>query len=506
MLRSSGKGRCTVIGVAMLVVLLSACHRAAPPPDEVRLAYPTGIVTLDPHAHDDAVTRSLLFAVYEPLVTLSPDLEVEPDLAERWDTPDSTTWRFTLRHGVRFHDGRELTVKDVVGSLRRACWDEDSAVASYLTAVADVRQAEGTSDVVEVITKAAFPLLLTRLAMAPIVPYGRSPSLPLGTGPYVWRAGTVDGPVLLERWHGYWGAPPAVERVRVLFVGAEDTISAIREGGLDIIARASIDFVRSHHLGGEWQVVRAPSLATTLLGLNVQHWPLSDPRVREAIDAAIDRRELVQAAYADGDAEPAVSVIPAEVFGFSPTGRLSAADPERARRLLNEAGVGADVELALDHAGVPQQALDFVAASLARVGLRVRPVAYPWDTFYRRLMAGDGDIALFGWNFPFADASDFLDGVVHTREAKRRFGLQNGTGYSNVQVDRWLEEAATEPRSSRRLELLRKALTRVALDRPYLPLYHRVRLSLVRRPFTLQARGGAWVLPQDIGIELADRD
>lgn len=504
MLRSPARWVDSIAGLAITAALLSGCTQGVPPPQEVRLAYPNGIVTLDPHAHDDAVTRSLLFAVYEPLVTLSPDLEVEPGLAERWVTPDPTTWRFTLRHGVRFHDGRELTAKDVVASLRHACWDDDSAVASYLTSVSDVRQVEGTTDVVEVTTAAPFPLLLTRLAMAPIVPDGRSPTRPVGTGPYLWRAGTVDGPVLLERWRGYWGPSPAIERIRVEFLGTDDAMPAIREGGLDVIARASIDFVRSHHLGPEWRVVRAPSLATTLLGLNVQRWPLSDPRVREAIDVAIDRRELVQAAYPDGDAEAAVSVIPAEVFGFSPTGHLTAADPERARRLLAEAGVGADVELELDHAGVPQQSLDFIKASLARVGLRVKPVSYPWEAFYRRLMAGDSDISLFGWNFPFADASDFLDPVVHTREPDRRFGLQNSSGYSNAQVDRWMEEAATEPRSSPRLELLRKALARVADDRPYLPLYHRVRLSLVRHPFTLQARGGAWVLPQDIGVAAPD--
>ncbi len=487
-------------GLAASIAGLVGCGHEAPRPVEVRLAYPNAVVTLDPHAHDDAVTRSLLFAIYEPLVTLSPDLEVVPGLAERWDTPDPRTWRFTLRRGVRFHDGRELTAKDVVASLRRACWGEDSAVASYLTAVAEVKQVPGIREVVEVTTRAPFPLLLTRLAMAPIVPEGRSPPRPVGTGPYLWRAGTVDGPVLLERWHGYWGPPPAVERVKVLFVGADDAMAAIEENGLDVIARASIDFVRTHHLGDEWQIVRAPSLATTLLGLNVQRWPLSDPRVREAIDVAIDRSELVQTAYPDGDAEPAVSVIPAEVFGFSPTGRLTASEPERARRLLAEAGVGSDVELTLDHAGVPEESLEFVRASLARVGLRVRSVPYPWEIFYRRLMAGDSELSLFGWNFPFADASDFLDGVVHTREPERRVGLQNGSGYSNAQVDRWLEEAATEPRSSRRLDLLRKVLARVAEDRPYLPLYHRVRLSLVRRPFTLTPRGGAWVLPQDIGI------
>jgi len=490
--------RCGVALVSILAVLAAGCGREAEPVSSARMAYDHEMITLDPHGHDDGVTSSVLSAVYETLVTLPPGRGVEPCLAERWMTPDDTTWQFRLRQGVVFHDGRPLTVDDVVYSIDRARHGAGSSVATYLEVIEDVVAI--SEEVVEVRTRTPAPLLLTRVAMLSIVSRGFDGGQPVGTGPMLWVEGSELGPVLLRRWERYWGEPSGLEEVRVRFVNDDALLAEVVDAReVDVVAEVSQGFLDSVSLGDEWRAERVSSLATTILGINVLEWPLSDPRVREAIDLVIDRRELVRATYSQRGAEPAVSLAPPEVFGFSPTMGLVAADAYRARLLLEQAGVGPDTSVRLDHSSVFQPTLDYLVAALGEVGLKVETASLPWESFYRRFQAGESHLFVFGWNFRLADASDVLEAIIHSHDPDRRLGLLNGSGYANVQVDRWIEEASREPRSSRRLELLRKSLARVGQDRPYLALYHRSRSTLLRGGFTIRAQAGALVTPQRVG-------
>jgi peptide/nickel transport system substrate-binding protein len=496
-----GSTRFAALAVVLaLAAGLTGCRRPATETVTLRLGYGHDLVTFDPYAHDDSVTRSVLSALYEPLVSLSPDLEVEPCLAERWTTPTESTWRFKIRRGVLFHDGRPLTVDDVLASLRRAIESPESVVATYLTTVEKVHRDNG--DFVEVTTRAPFPLLLSRLAFVPIVPADFDPARPIGTGPYRLVSAPGERPLRLERWVAYWGKRPTADRIEIFGVNvSRDLAGALNRNQIDVMATVTSEFLQQWTLRPPWHVERVPSLTTTVLGINVLRWPFTDPRVREAIDLSIDRRRLVETAFPAGEAMPAASLIPVEVFGFSPTSVVSPADPDRARQLLRAAGVPGGTEIVLEHAGVQPGTLAYLQRTLGEIGFKVGVVRYPWEQFYPRFIGGDSGLFLFGWNFPFADASDMLDSVIHSRNPEKHLGLQNGSGYSNALVDRWIEEAAQEPRSAQRLELLRQALRREAEDRPYLPLYHASRMVLARVPFSVVQRSGSWILPQEILVE-----
>jgi ABC-type oligopeptide transport system substrate-binding subunit len=157
-------------------------------------------------------------------------------------------------------------------------------------------------------------------------------------------------------------------------------------------------------------------------------------------------------------------------------------------------------ELELVFSAIYRPVVDFLVASLAEVGFRVVLREVPFETFYRRIEEGGNQLYLFGWNFGFADASDFLDAVAHSRDRERRLGLLNGSRYASLEVDRWIEEAAREPRETQRLELLRNALAQVQSERCYLPLFYHSRFALVRSPFSLEETGRAWVVPQAITL------
>ncbi len=495
------EGRRAAVAVAVLALLwVGACSRVTPGPQTLRIAYQHELVTLDPFGHDDAVTRSVLGAVYEPLVRVGDMLEVEPCLAKRWETRDDLTWRFTLRSGVFFHDGSPMRVEDVVRSVEHAAGAPGSRVATYLTSIENVASIPDEPGVVEIRTRYPAPLLLTRLALVPIVPQAalEDPSHPMGTGPYRWLAGSLKGPVRLRVWERYWGPAPVARDVVAELIPSESmTLERVLSGRVDIVAEISENLLPPGGLGAEWKIVRFPPLATTFLGCNVLHPPLDDPRVRTAIDLAIDRKELARVA-ASRRVQPALGLVPQSVVGSMPVEEPARSDPEMARDLIEEAGYAGGVTLRLEHAGVWPPVVDFIRSALADVGMTVKPELESYERFYKRVLGQQCELYLFGWSFPFGDASDLLDALVHSRDPVRRLGLQNGSGYSDTEVDRWIEAAGREPRSTLRQDLIRRALARVERDRPYIPLYHRVRLALVRNGYELKPFGTGWLSPQCI--------
>jgi peptide/nickel transport system substrate-binding protein len=446
------------------------------------------------------MTGHLLSAIYEPLVALSPGSGVEPCLARDWTTPDDTTWRLRLRQDVRFHDGRPLTADDVMASLERVRGASRSAVISNLEAVTSVRRLPGTDDGIEVRTSGPFPLLLARLANLAIVPADFEPTNPIGTGPYRWR-GEAEKDLVLERWVGYWGEPAPMAEVRIRFISGEELLARpeLLEV-IDCVPRVPPAFSRSYLPRPGWRVARSRSVSTLILGMGTHSPPLADLRVRQAIDLAIDRRELVDTVEEHRFSEVASSLVPAEVFGYTATSDAVAVDRARARQLLAEAGVAEGTGLTLFHAGANDGVLGFVVSTLADIGLEVELEEQGYEAFYRSIESEIPGLFLFAWSFRFADASDFLDSMVHSRDQNGLLGRLNASGYCKPRVDLLIERANREASSSRRLQLLREALREVAEDRPYLPLVHPARSALIRDPFRILRQWGAWPRPQEIGV------
>lgn len=482
-------------------LLASGCAPAPPPVRTVRIAYPHEIVTLDPHAHRDLVTGTVLAAVYEGLVRFDPGTPVRPWLADRWTTPDDRTWRLHIREGILFHDGRPLTPSDVVASIERA--RASGALGRDLEEIEVVRELKNPEGVVEITTRKPSPLLLALLQTVAVVPRDFDPSVPVGTGPYQWRVGSLQGPVLLGRWDGYWGKAPDFEEVSIQFVPVFEELDALlHRRRVDVVASVTVSHVASHekeHEGHQaWRVVATPPVSTTFLALNVSEGPLDDPRVRRAIDLAIDRRILVGEVFPEGTVRATQSLVPPEVFGYSAGDGRPPADPELARSLLAESGAAAGARLDLDHFNRYPPFVDFLVASLRTVGLDVEPRSLPYEPFYRRIEEAGSQLFIFSWHFRVADALPFLDTLVHSRNPLLGLGSFNGTAFSDPQVDNLIEEAAREPLTARRLERLQGALARTAEAHVYLPLFQLSNLALVREGFVLEGAAYPMARPQDV--------
>jgi ABC-type transport system substrate-binding protein len=481
--------------VVVLALLAAGCG-PEPPASRLRMTYPHELVTMDPHAHSDGVTRRVLSAVYEGLVQFEPGSPVRPCLADRWTTPDAFTWRIHLRDGVRFHDGRRLTADDVVASIERARSSENRG--RQLDDIERIRVAENDVRTIEVKTRHPAPLLLTRLESVAIVPRDFKLSVPNGTGPYRLLAGSVDGPVLLERWDDYWARAPDFDQITIQFVSLlEELADLVDSQNLDVVALAQERFVNDFEPTLGWRVEALPTVATTYLGINITTPPFDDLRVRKAIDDLIDRKQLVSEIYPPGNATPAYSLVSPKIFGYGPEQRAEHPNPAQARQLLVDAGVKPGTELNLDFQARYEPVVAPLAAMLAEAGLVVVPRMHEYETFYRRLEEAENELFFFSWNFRVPDASPFLELFVQSRNPDRGYGSFNGAALRDPEIDRLLGEAARETRSESRLDLLQELLADVDAKYAYLPLFRPAPIALVRDPFEVV---GHCIRPQDVRL------
>ena len=389
-----------------------------------------------------------------------------------------------------------LTPADAVASIDRA--RTNVVIGHQLDEISNVRELPGEDRIIEITTAAPAPLLLTRLESVPVVPIDFDPKLPVGTGPYEWDVGSVEGPIILKRWDGYWAEAAAYPEVSIQFVQyQEDVETLLHKGKVDVVASVHYSYVRDHDQIENWRVIASPAVVITYLGLNSSVPKLADIRVRQAIGLAIDRSHLVASIFPERAARAAFSLVPPEVFGYSPDQRRASSDPDRARQLVAAAGGQSGGALKLAYAEINSDVADYVMTDLAEIGLDVEPELLPYEVFYRRVEEASCDLFLFTWTYRVADASKFLNTFVRSRDPVRGFGTFNGAALSDPEIDQLIESAVIEPVSSVRLEKLQEAVAKVGEQYVYLPLFKPSNLALVRDGVEASTQGLPMLRPQD---------
>lgn len=335
--------------------------------------------SFDPLVCAEQPCIELLHNIFEPLVTTSPDHEIEPCLAVKWERRDETTFRFELRRGVRFHDGERFDAEAVRFSLERAAkayggtaWfprlDSVAVVDPYTV---DVKLSEPDS------------LFLYRLAniglmVAPLefrrVGAREFGHHPVGTGAFMfvsWDAGKRE--VVLDRNEDYWRVPyPKIERLVYTYMDEERALDRLINGRIDIIRRLNPRRTTTFMRLGVGKVVKAwlPQLVLGAFNLLKPGTPLLDVKVRQAISLAVNRDHLIRyGAIGNGrlfggytvPGDPNGAELPPVPF-----------DPEQSQRLLDEAGLGGGFALSMMVATeVPPQIEKIIAVSLGRIGISV---------------------------------------------------------------------------------------------------------------------------------------
>lgn len=503
-------GAVVAFGAAALVVALQPACTARHSPGAVRIGVPFELSTLDPHAEDKLSNMAVIFNnLYDGLVSLDDEMKIRPALAESWENREPTSWTFHLRRGVEFHSGRRLTSADVVYSFRRLLDSPALQMRSYIVAVSDVR-AVGEYDV-EIRTRAPSPVFLNRVANVMIVPDGSAAESLRGgadgTGPYElaeWRPGEL---LRLRRQDKYWtGLPGSIPEAEIsLALSPREALTGLMKGLLDVVRCDSKIVERADDSPDRFEILKRDNIYVKYLAYDLARDvtphcaltpnPFKDRRVRQALSRAIDRRALVQGIQGYG--VPVGQPVPRMVFGFSPRLQDDVYEPERARALLAEAGLGDGFRVTLHARRIVADAAALVRDDLKRVGIELDVIVLPDADFFNLMDRRGATFWLNRFGCATADASDFLDYFVHSSDPVRGLGALNYGGYSDPTIDRAIERSAETDSLETRRDMLQDLMGRIAAETVVVPLYVDQDVYAIDRRF-------AWRPRADSGIQIAE--
>jgi peptide/nickel transport system substrate-binding protein len=349
------------------------------------------------------IPQVLLGNVYEGLVRIDESGAVVPLLARDFSVSnDGLTYTFLLGEAT-FHDGSPMTAADVAWSLRRvadqSATDVLPAVLQQFARVADV-SVDG-DEIVLTLSERDNDLLFNLTQRGGVILREGATGLAEtanGTGPF--RLGTWDrgNSITLERFDGYWGEPAASAKVVFRYIQDATALSnAILAGEIDVLSTVQAPELLSAFDGRSDLVVQSGTTSCEVtLGMNNSRAPLDDVRVRRAIRHAIDKRALIDTAWAGYGLEIGSFVPPTDPWYEDLSGLVSF-DPDEARRLLAAAGVAPGTTLTLDVPPVPYalNSQEFIAASLAKVGLDVTIRPIEWAEWIDRVFTkADYDLTI----------------------------------------------------------------------------------------------------------------
>ena len=472
---------------------------------------PTG---LDPHASVGYTDASIAMDLYEGLTRRNAAGNLEPALAISWTPFGDAAWDFTLRQGVRFHDGALFTADDAIFSLARAVSLPSgfSGLSGRLRAVQSVERLGPHQ--LRIHTRGPAPDLPMDLSAVAILPQGLGAApfgeaQAIGTGPFRVTAYLHDNRLDMRRNQQWWDSPPARQTVSLRFI-PRGTVraAALLAGDLDVIEQVGPADLPALAANPAIRVSSLPSMQSMLLRFNyvpedggegitdaagrpLTTNPLRDRRVREALSLAIHRRNLMEKLL-PGVAMASGQLAPAGVPGHAPDLPVPDYAPDRARQLLAQAGFPNGFQLTLhtpaDRVPGGTAVAEAVAQMWTRIGITTRIASFPWVNYATRIARGDFSLAIYPCCGSTADAGAALFTVLGTRNPELRRGNTNYGSYSNPALDALLAQAMTRFDPASRNALQQDAARLAAADIAMIPLFQQVNAWASRAPITVTPR------------------
>jgi peptide/nickel transport system substrate-binding protein len=495
-----------------IITLLCALACATVPPSAaaqgktLRYASAFDPQSMDPHALALLYQTRVVTQVYEGLVNRAKDYKLEPSLATAWEMVDPLTWRFKLRPGVKFHDGRTFDADDAVFSITRAL-DNASQRRNQMQGISGARKVDALT--IEVTTSAPDAVLPEKLYLIAMMSKSwceqHNVAKPQdynakqetfavrnanGSGPFVLARYEADVRTVLRANPAWWGKGTPLgggnlDEVVYQVIQADATrLSALASGQVDLVidppfqdlARLKADKSLKVDTGGDigTQYFALDQHSAELSGSDVKgRNPFKDLRVRRAVQLAIDT-DLIVRQVLRGEGKVTGSFVSPLVDGYLPEfEQRPKADAAAARALLKEAGYENGFSLHMDCVNVAWRAsvCQAAVAMLERVGIRANLVTSPSSVFFPKLSQGTGSLIEFGWS-PNPDPWGVLQSVVRTNDGLTA-GAFNAGRYSNPKLDALIDAIRVEPNLARRRQMAGDALRILNAELPMIPLYRR---------------------------------
>ena len=481
--------------VSAALVATSLAPAAA---ETIRWARAGDSITMDPHAQNEGPTHALAHQIYDSLLQRDMAGEIIPSLATAWgplaDNP--SVWRFRLRRDVKFHDGADFDSEDVVFSLNRAM-AEGSDMKELLSSVKEVRAVD--SHLVDIETNGSNPLLVNNLTNMFIMDKGWAEANDVltphnvaegetnyatlntnGTGAFMLVSRAVDEKTVLKANPDYWGKSvypnEVTEIIYTPIQSAATRVAALLSGEVDLIQDVPVQDLGRVESSTGLKLATAAQNRVIFFGVNTADGPTAEPKVRQAMNIAINR-DAIKKTVMRGQSDPTGVIMPPFVNGWTEElNEYPEYDIEAAKALMAEAGHGDGFDIVLNCPNdryINDEAICQAAvAMMAQIGINVTLDAKPKAQHFQIAKAGEADFYMLGWGVPTFDSHYIFNFLVHTQTGDR--GSWNPTGYSDANVDAMIVSLESETDLAARDATIAEIWDEVQNAQMYLPIHNQV--------------------------------
>ena len=483
---------------ALLLALCPAAH-AADLKDELRVAIPWTPENLDPTMNLSSIRAQIGVSIFDSLVGRNAENRIVPELAESWRLLDDTTWQFRLRKGVVFHNGEPFNAEAVRFTVQRVL--DPNQKSPNRANIAEVSKVEVVDEfTVRLVTRQPYAPFLNRLIDFPIVPPRYTPEKgdqglalrPVGTGPFKFVELVKDDRLVVEAFDRHWRGAPRIRRITFRPVPEPFTrVAALRSGELDLITNLPPSLARELERVPGIKVQRVPSTWMIYLGLNAFAKPLSDVRVRQALNYASDVDAIIKTVL-EGNGRRTPGPLTPHMFGYDPGVKGYPYDPAKARRLLAEAGYPDGLEITLDSPEGRYQGDKEIAEALAgqwqKAGFKPKVQVAEWGAYFKRYLGRQfSDAYLLGLGGPMQDGDELYNLV----SSKGR-----GLYYKNEKVDMLFDAGRSTMDPARRRKIYSDLAKAMVEDATWVFLMQQVDIYAMRDRVDWTPRPDQWMLFQ----------
>ncbi len=491
-----------ILGVVLAQILASEAHARDA---ELIISQKADVETFDPSQSNNTTTHNVTINVFDTLIRLSDDgRDFVGELAESWKVVDPTTWQFRLRRGVKFHNGEDLNAAAVKFTLDSTL-DPERKTRQRPTYVAFKEVRIDDPYTVSIITHKPYAIALTQLQYLMVVPPGYIKQVgwdefgrkPVGSGAFKFKEWERDVRVVLEANDAYWKGKPKVHTVAFRAIPEDASrIAAVQRGEVDIIDAVPYDRIKELQ-GSPTVKITQRQGEQVYVGLDtLRVEPLKKREVRQALNYAVNADALVKnllLGYAVRLNGPMFPTTP----GYDEKQPAYAYDPERAKRLLAQAGYpnGFEVEFAISPAfqGIAKgtEVGEAIAGQLGRVGVRAKLNVQDSAALFSAYSAKKLQMYLFAWKSS-PEAGRHLETLLHSKT--------RGYYYQNPEADLLIDAYFVALDPKKRQEIGRQLHAFLREDAPWIFLYQQMDLFAVRKGVAWEAKPDYLMRMRDVAV------
>jgi len=476
----------------------------AQPQGELRVAIPWTPENLDPTMNLASFRAMVGVSLFDSLVGRDAENRIVPQLAESWRLVDDVTWQLKLRRGVVFHDGEPFNAEAVRFTFQRVLDPEQKS--PNRANVAEIVRVEVVDDyTVNLVTRQPYAPLINRLldfAMVPpkyVAEKGNQGMAlrPVGTGPYRFVELIKDDRMVVEAFDRHWRGAPKIKRIVYKPIPEPFTrAAALRNNEVDLVTTMPPSLARELERAPGIRVQRVPSSWIIYLGLNALKKPLSDVKVRQALNYATDVDAIIRNVL-EGNGRKLEGPLTPQMFGYDASIKGYPYDPTRARKLLVEAGYPDGVEITLESPAGRYQGDKEIAEALGgqwqKAGFKPKVQVAEWGAYFKRYLAKQfQDAYVLGLGGPIQDADELYNLV----SSKGR-----GLYYKNERVDALFDLGRSTMDQAKRRQIYRDLQRAMVEDATWVFLLQQVDIYASRDRLTWTPRTDQWMPLQDATLK-----